>query len=168
MTFSLHSGNAVDERPVRTGRIDFGIFLGPTDLGRLNRSRYPHKTPGACSGAETTHWLHAIESRPGPRQGSPSSYPGRKRDEPLVQTRLEDLDVVATPTVQRCPSRGVGYRARPRGHRRYLPTSELAFPAHRPSAHRRRFHRVEALPKTSPPPRTSSCRASANDGDSGA
>lgn len=118
MTFSLYSGNAVDvSERLETGRIDFGLFLGPTDLGRFEslplaaRERIaPEDLIGKPiilsqqAGNEMSRWF--------------------KRD-------LEDLDVVATYNLlynaALLARRGVGYVLGLEGIAATSPTSELAF-----------------------------------------
>lgn len=134
MTFSLYSGNAVDvSERLETGRIDFGLFLGPTDLGRFESLPLPAQNAWGVLMRQDDPLAARERIAPEDLIGKPiilSQQAGNEMSR-WFKRDLEDLDVVATYNLlynaALLARRGVGYVLGLEGIAATSPTSELAF-----------------------------------------
>lgn len=134
MTFSLHSGNAVDVSDrLETGRIDFGLFLGPTDLGRFESLPLPAQNAWGVLMRRDDPLATRDRIAPEDLIGKPiilSQQAGNEMNR-WFKRDLEDLDVVATYNLlynaALLARGGVGYVLGLEGIAATSPTSELAF-----------------------------------------
>ena len=134
MTFSLHSGNAVDvSGRLETGRIDFGLFLGPTDLGRFESLPLPAQNAWGVLMRRDDPLATRDRIAPEDLIGKPiilSQQAGNEMNR-WFKRDLEDLDVVATYNLlynaALLARGGVGYVLGLEGIAATSPTSELAF-----------------------------------------
>lgn len=134
MTFSLHSGNAVDVSDrLETGRIDFGLFLGPTDLGRFESLPLPAQNAWGVLMRRDDPLATRDRIAPEDLIGKPiilSQQAGNEMSR-WFKRDLEDLDVVATYNLlynaALLARGGVGYVLGLEGIAATSPTSELAF-----------------------------------------
>ena len=134
MTFSLHSGNAVDVSDrLETGRIDFGLFLGPTDLGRFESLPLPAQNAWGVLMRRDDQLAARERIAPEDLIGKPiilSQQAGNEMSR-WFKRDLEDLDVVATYNLlynaALLARGGVGYVLGLEGIAATSPTSELAF-----------------------------------------
>lgn len=134
MTFSLYSGNAVDvSERLETGRIDFGLFLGPTDLERFESLPLPAQNAWGVLMRQDDPLAARERIAPEDLIGKPiilSQQAGNEMSR-WFKRDLEDLNVVATYNLlynaALLARRGVGYVLGLEGIAATSPTSELAF-----------------------------------------
>lgn len=134
MTFSLHSGNAVDVSDrLETGRIDFGLFVGQAALDRFESLPLPANNTWGVLMRSTDPLARRERVAPEDLIGKPiilSQQAGNEMNR-WFKRDLEDLDVVATYNLlynaALLARGGVGYVLGLEGIAATSPTSELAF-----------------------------------------